>query len=347
VTLIVDKAYLLITTRCNDSCPYCIIRKTDEEMSPETIEDGLRLIFDTPGAEKKVALYGGEPLVRFELARIVVDSARRLAREANKSCQLYLYTNGLAINDEVLDFLADNDIAVIQSLDVRQDLRAQAEQTRHHRETFPRKAGKLREVVARLGADRVCGAAVVLPEDVDQLMAVARTLIERLELRVIKLLPGLGRYHWDDVALRALDSQLNQLGDYIEKRRVDGRPIYVDLVNESIARRLETRPAGSTAVSVLEIYPNRRVGMSPCEFELPVAIANLNDTDRYTLGSLDDLDTARLEQGVQRLAHEPRHSGLRRLSVWAEATARDLAVRAESDLQVRQYVRHAQRLLFA
>ena len=67
MTIEIEKAYLLTNTSCNDACRYCIVRKGHEFMSDETVNDALDLLFSTAGQTKKVALYGGEPLLRFDL----------------------------------------------------------------------------------------------------------------------------------------------------------------------------------------------------------------------------------------------------------------------------------------
>jgi sulfatase maturation enzyme AslB (radical SAM superfamily) len=343
VSLSIDKAYLLVTTRCNDACPYCIIRKTDEEMTSTTAVEGLRLVFSTPGENKQVALYGGEPLLHFSLASVVVDEVRRLQEETGKRGALYVYTNGLALDDEKLAYLAANHFALLFSLDAAAVLSTRKRLSERHQQTFPRKLANLQRALATLGRERVCGAAVVLPEDVAHLVAIVRYLVDDLELQVIKLLPGLGRYHWTDAELAQLERQLANVRVLLEQRRRAGRPFYVDLLDESLARA----PAGAKGVSVVEIYPNGKVGLSPCEFELPAGLAHLNDTDRYVLGTVGELGAGDFAAAMRRFDHELRHRGLRLLSVWSETLACELAARAETDEGVRHYVRCARELTFA
>ncbi|MEM4196205.1 MAG: radical SAM protein, partial [Methanothermobacter sp.] len=66
-----------VTGRCNVSCIYCHrdgIVRSDEEMSPEDIENICRVASDL--GVKKIRLSGGEPLIRDDIVEIVerIDS---------------------------------------------------------------------------------------------------------------------------------------------------------------------------------------------------------------------------------------------------------------------------------
>ena len=343
----IDKAYLLVSTSCNDRCRYCIIRKSARHMDEATIRQALELVFDSPGMEKTVAIYGGEPLLRFDLVRKTAEILRQVEARSGKTGRLFIYSNALLLDAARARWLARRGIGLIASLDVCQELRPARLRSARHRATFPVKAAHLRDAIRILGPDRVCAASVLLPSEVGLLMAQVRYMTEELGCRVVKILPGLGRYHWTRAQAAALARQLESLRAYLLRAWAAGHEAYCDILNESLARAAIRSGDSARRVSVIEIYPNRAFGLSPCEFELPRGLRHLNDTDRYQLGSLDHVDARGLAQAIARLDREPRNAGLRLLSGWAQATARGLLERAAGDRSLRGYVERARRLVFA
>jgi len=347
MSVAVEKAYMLITTRCNDRCRYCIIRKTDEHMDERTVREGLELVFSTAGHVKQVAIYGGEPLVRFDLVRKVIEHTKRLVADTGKAGRLFIYTNGFELDDSRIEYFKRENVSLILSLDVCQELKPAEHRSSHHVETFPVKVRNLARALAVLEPEGVCGAAVLLPEDVGMLLPEVCYLHEALDLRVIKILPGLGRYHWSESEITALDAELARLETYLLQRVRSGKPLYIDMINESLARCAEPAQDAVVPISVMEIYPNRRFGLSPCEFETPPDVAYLNDTSRYCLGSLDETDLDTIAERARGLDREPRHSGLRHLSGWTESMARRLRALSSEEQRIRRYVEQARELRFA
>ena len=109
---------------CNLRCKYCFADTGDfgggrELMSAET---GRKAIdFAIKGSRKRrnleIDLFGGEPLVNFDVVREIVRYARQREKETGKNIKLTLTTNGTLLNDENIQFLNDNHIMLVLSLD--------------------------------------------------------------------------------------------------------------------------------------------------------------------------------------------------------------------------------------
>ena len=109
---------------CNLRCKYCFAGTGDfggkrELMSAET---GRKAIdFAITGSRKRrnleIDLFGGEPLVNFGVVKEIIQYARKREKEANKNIKLTLTTNGTLLNDENIQFLNDNRVMVVLSLD--------------------------------------------------------------------------------------------------------------------------------------------------------------------------------------------------------------------------------------
>src|SRR4030088_1002107 len=70
----------VVSLRCEHSCSYCqVSRKSDDkhtfDMSVETAEKALALVFRSPSPSIKIEFQGGEPLLNFPLIRHIVERA--------------------------------------------------------------------------------------------------------------------------------------------------------------------------------------------------------------------------------------------------------------------------------
>lgn len=118
---------LVVSLRCEHSCAYCqVSRKSDDrvtfDMSAETAEKALALVFRSPSPGIKIEFQGGEPLLNFSLIRHIVERAETLNLAERRNLQFVIATNLAVVNDEVLEFCRDHDILISTSLDGPSDL---------------------------------------------------------------------------------------------------------------------------------------------------------------------------------------------------------------------------------
>jgi His-Xaa-Ser system radical SAM maturase HxsB len=112
----------VVTLRCEHSCHYCqVSRQTaargEYDMSPETADRAIALMMDSPSPAVTLELQGGEPLLAFDMIRYIVPRAREQASDRGKELRVVVTTNLACITDEIIGYLADNDIKVSTSLD--------------------------------------------------------------------------------------------------------------------------------------------------------------------------------------------------------------------------------------
>ena len=115
---------LHIARDCNLRCKYCFAGTGDfggfrALMSTETAKKAVD--FAIAGSKSRhnleIDLFGGEPLVNFEVVKDVINYARQREKEAKKNIKLTLTTNGTLLNDENIKFLNDNRVMLVLSLD--------------------------------------------------------------------------------------------------------------------------------------------------------------------------------------------------------------------------------------
>ena len=344
--LLVDKAYLMVTTRCNVNCRYCIVKKTDEDMDPATIPKAIDFVVDTYGDDKKVAIYGGEPLMRYALVEAVIKHVEEARARTDKTVSTYIYTNGQLLDDRRIDYFAEKDLRVVFSFDGCQRLLDPSKRTAEFERSFEIRLRHARQLLDRVGPVGVCAATVLLPDEVDMLIPLFDLMVREIGVTVVKVLPGLVRYHWTEEQVARLKEGLDDLFRRIVAQAQKGRFLFLDSVNDALLRTNVTYPSEVERLSVIEIYPGGNFGLSPCEFEGPDGLENVNEIPHFLLGSIFDAD-ATVVAAKARLIDLPKHSGLTMLSIWSERVAQWLVDESENSPLLARYVERARELVFA
>lgn len=122
----IDTVLLKVASRCNLDCQYCYVyRSPDQEwrrqparMSWETIESVIGRLVELQTYQQRpiaVVLHGGEPLLlrRPRLDRLLTG----LRSELGAASTIALQTNGLLVDDALVELLADTRTAVAVSID--------------------------------------------------------------------------------------------------------------------------------------------------------------------------------------------------------------------------------------
>ena len=149
----------VVSLRCEHSCLYCqVSRQTDNklafDMSIETAEKSLALVFRSPSRGIKIEFQGGEPLLNFPLIRHIVERAEGLNLTAQRDLQFVIATNLALISDEILGFCSDHDILISTSLDGPPDLH-NANRPRPGNDSYERVIEGISRVRNALGRDRI------------------------------------------------------------------------------------------------------------------------------------------------------------------------------------------------
>lgn len=120
---------LHVAHTCNLNCEYCFAGQgkyhgEDAIMSFEVGKKALDFLVAHSGTRKnlEVDFFGGEPLVNFEVVKQLVAYARSIEEENNKHFRFTLTTNGVLLDDDVIDFLNKEMDNVVLSLDGRKEI---------------------------------------------------------------------------------------------------------------------------------------------------------------------------------------------------------------------------------
>jgi len=120
---------LHIAHSCNLNCSYCFAsqgRYHGERalMSFEVGKRALDFLIENSGNRKnlEVDFFGGEPLLNFDVVKRLVAYARSIEKDAGKNFRFTLTTNGMLIDDDVIDFANREMSNVVLSLDGRKEV---------------------------------------------------------------------------------------------------------------------------------------------------------------------------------------------------------------------------------
>ena len=157
----------VVSLRCDHSCPYCQVSRQSEnkaafDMSEETADMALRIVFRSPNPAIKIEFQGGEPLLNFGLIRYVVLKAKRINDAEKRDLQFVITTTLSLITDEILDFCKEHKISLSSSLDGPEDLHNK-NRPRPGKDSYSRFIDGLQRARDKLGYDAVSALMTTSP----------------------------------------------------------------------------------------------------------------------------------------------------------------------------------------
>ena len=120
---------LHVAHTCNLNCSYCFASQGKYHgdralMSFEVGKRALDFLVENSGTRHnlEVDFFGGEPLMNWDVVKQLVAYARSIEKEHNKTFRFTLTTNGMLIDDDVIDFANREMSNVVLSLDGRREI---------------------------------------------------------------------------------------------------------------------------------------------------------------------------------------------------------------------------------
>ena len=126
---VVKALCLHVAHTCNLNCGYCFASQGKYHgeralMSFEVGKQALDFLMDHSGARKnlEVDFFGGEPLMNWDVVKQLVRYARSVEKAQGKNFRFTLTTNGMLIDDDVINFANREMSNVVLSLDGRKEI---------------------------------------------------------------------------------------------------------------------------------------------------------------------------------------------------------------------------------
>jgi len=126
---VVKAMCLHIAHDCNLACKYCFAEEGEYHgrralMSYEVGKKALDFLISNSGnrVNLEVDFFGGEPLMNWDVVKQLVEYGRSMETKLNKKFRFTLTTNGVLLNDEIMEFCNKEMANVVLSLDGRQEI---------------------------------------------------------------------------------------------------------------------------------------------------------------------------------------------------------------------------------
>ena len=135
---VVKALCLHIAHDCNLACRYCFAEEGEYHgrralMSYEVGKKALDFLIANSGSRRnlEVDFFGGEPLMNWQVVKDLVAYGREQEKIHNKNFRFTLTTNGVLLNDEVMEFCNREMANVVLSLDGRKEVNDRMRPTRN------------------------------------------------------------------------------------------------------------------------------------------------------------------------------------------------------------------------
>ena len=156
---VVKALCLHIAHDCNLACKYCFADEGEyhgqkrELMSLEVGKKALDFLIENSGnrINLEVDFFGGEPLMNFDVVKEIVAYGRMREKEAGKNFRFTLTTNGVLLNDDVIDFCNKEISNVVLSLDGRKCIHDDMRPTRNGKGSYDIVVPKFQKFVEQRG----------------------------------------------------------------------------------------------------------------------------------------------------------------------------------------------------
>ena len=126
---VVKALCLHVAHTCNLNCSYCFASQGKYHgdralMSFEVGKQAFDYLIANSGTRRnlEVDFFGGEPMLNFDVVKQLVAYARSVEKEHNKNFRFTFTTNGMLLDEDVMDFLNAEMSNVVLSLDGRREI---------------------------------------------------------------------------------------------------------------------------------------------------------------------------------------------------------------------------------
>lgn len=149
---------LHVAHTCNLNCEYCFASQGKYHgdralMSLEVGKRALDFLVENSGKRTnlEVDFFGGEPLMNWEVVKEIVKYGRELEKIHNKKFRFTLTTNGVLLNDDVIEFANKEMHNVVLSLDGRREVHDHLRKTINGKGSYDTIVPKFQHFVEKRG----------------------------------------------------------------------------------------------------------------------------------------------------------------------------------------------------
>ena len=264
---------LHVAHTCNLNCSYCFASQGKYHgdralMSLDVGKRALDFLIENSGPRRnlEVDFFGGEPLMNWDVVKQLVGYARKREKEAGKNFRFTLTTNGMLIDDDVIDFSNREMSNVVLSLDGRKEIHDRLRVDYAGNGSYDRIVPKFQEFVKRRGDSDYYMRGTFThanPDFLNDIKVMLDLGFDKLSMEPVVCAPG------DEAALTEQDlpivfEQYEKLAELMLEREKAGKPFtfyhyMIDLTDgPCIYKRISGCGSGTEYMAVTpwgDLYP--------------------------------------------------------------------------------------------
>ncbi len=224
---------LHVAHACDLTCSYCFAGQgrfhgKSALMSEETAKRAIDFLVENSGERRnlEVDFFGGEPLLNFDVVKKTVAYARSIEKEHGKNIRFTLTTNGMGIDDDVIDFVNRECYNVVLSLDGRREIHDRERRTADGRGSYDIIVPKFQKLVAARGDRNYYMRGTFTHYNPDFMKDVRHMLdlgFTKLSMEPVVCDPS-SRFALTDEDMPVVFRQYEELADLLLERKRAGKP---------------------------------------------------------------------------------------------------------------------------
>lgn len=227
------KVSLSLTHDCTLSCRYCYAgSKFKKDMSLATAQKIVDFAMEITPTGRKIefGFFGGEPLLRFDLIKEIINYIRKKEREVGKAICLGVTTNGTLLTQTILDLFKDENVDLCISIDGPAYVHNLNRRYKDGRGSFEDVVRNLSLAIEQLGSLQV--NAVYGPDTIDFLPE-SVSFFSQLGVSVIHLNPNICAF-WEESTYSKLREVYMQIANQYIQSYQQGQEIAINLIDSKI-----------------------------------------------------------------------------------------------------------------
>ena len=270
---VVKALCLHIAHTCNLNCSYCFASQGKYHgdravMSFEVGKRALDFLVENSGTRRnlEVDFFGGEPLMNFDVVKRLVEYARSIEKQHGKNFRFTLTTNGILIDDDVIEFANKEMSNVVLSLDGRKEVHDRYRVDYSGRGSWEKIVPKFRKLVEARGGKNYYMRGTFTHQNPDFLEDIKVMLdlgFNELSMEPVVAAPGDPAELTED-DIKIVMKQYEELAELMLERRRAGKPFtfyhyMIDLTGgPCIYKRISGCGSGTEYMAVTpwgDLYP--------------------------------------------------------------------------------------------
>ena len=270
---VVKALCLHIAHTCNLNCSYCFASQGKYHgeravMSYEVGKRALDFLIENSGKRRnlEVDFFGGEPLLNFEVVKKLVAYAREVEKKHNKNFRFTLTTNGVLIDDDVIDFANRECSNVVLSLDGRREIHDRFRVDYAGNGSFDKIVPKFQKLVAARGGKNYYMRGTFThanPDFLEDIKAMLELGFNELSMEPVVCAPG-DPAELTDADMEIVKEQYEKLAELMLQREREKKPFtfyhyMIDLTGgPCIYKRISGCGSGTEYMAVTpwgDLYP--------------------------------------------------------------------------------------------